>query len=584
MGSSNVPPSRPVDVPRPAYSLTLSSGVVFATSLSVQLIGLIGTIFLVKPLGIGSPIGGNPAGIALIGVAQLFLLIASSVNGVADLRLGSAYTYYLARGKSPLDNTATYLAIRLTTMSSAGLILFVAFPMVVGGSFSTYLVSFGIFLTLPISWSFATVYNQMFIGLGNSLRAQLPSLVEAVVRVPFLFYVSYHVQTVEGITIAYAIGAAASALFTLPAVLPRLTSVRLSELLHLYRYAWPLMGSLLLGYLVTNSVPLIVNGLGPFDLSVFLAANGWRVLVLSLPIAVTTPLFPYIAGLHQRREYETLRQATWQALRYSAMVLVPGVVALVTYRTNFLNIFQNALYAGPGSLPLAILVVGALPLAFSQIIQSSINAIGRQRLELFITSTQVAILGLLVGLFMPPFGVSHLFQRGDGLEVAAAITLVSSSSALVLNTYFMETLIRVHLRPRPMAAITLSAAGSFGALSLVNRTRFFPVSTWYELLVAVAIGFVVYFFILVGVGELTRGDVRRIGSSLGIPWRLREAVARLCWKERPPELGPIDLGRATGLRATELPDTFTGTRELPDIAPLPAREEERPNENGHDRP
>ena len=576
MGTSNAPLSSQDSVPRPAYSLSLSSGVVFAASLSVQLIGLVGSIFLAKHIGI------NTAGQALLGTAQLFLLIGSSVNGVADLRLGSAYTYFLARGKPPRENTATYLAIRLTTMVTAGVLLFVLLPIVVGGSFTSNLLSFGIFLTLPLFWTFSTVYNQMFIGLGNSLRAQFPSLVEALARLPLLIYAAYEMQTVEGITIAYAVGAAASAAFSLPTVLPRLASVRRSELFRLYRYAWPLMASLLLGYVVSNLVPFIVDGLGNAQLSIFLAANGWRILVLSLPAAVTTPLFPYIAGLHQRKEYEQVRQGTWQALRYSAMLLVPGVVALVTYRYNFLNVFQNRAYAAPGNVPLAILVVGALPLAFSQIIQSTINAIGRQRLELYITATQVTVLLVLVALLMPPYGLLHLFSGNEqGLVVASAVILVSSTAALGLNTYFMETLIGVHLRPGPILAITLSAAGSFGSLWLLNHLALFPVSSWYELMSAVIIGFVVYFLLLAVSGELTRADVRRIGVSLGIPWRIREFLARFCRKESAPELAPIDVSRAPGVRTTELPEMFTGTRELPDLAPPPA---DRPLPENHDPP
>ena len=63
------------------------------------------------------------------------------------------------------------------------------------------------------------------------------------------------------------------------------------------------MASLMLNYLVTNMVPIIVNaGLGAGRLTIFLAANGYRVLVLALPLAVTTPLFPYLAGLHRAGE------------------------------------------------------------------------------------------------------------------------------------------------------------------------------------------------------------------------------------------------------------------------------------------
>jgi O-antigen/teichoic acid export membrane protein len=427
-------------------------------------------------------------------------------------------------------------------------------------------------LTLPILWSFSTVYNQMFVGLGNSLKAQYPGLVEAICRLPVLIFVAYQMKSLEGMTIAYAVGAAASAAYSIPALLPRLRSLRRAEAAHLFRFAWPLMGSLMLNYLVTNMVPLIVDaGLGATQLSVFLAANGWRVLVLSLPAAVTTPLFPYLAGLHRQERYETLRTGTWQALRYSAMLLVPGVVALVTYRFAFLNVFANRLYAAPGALPLAILVIGAIPLALSQIIQSSINAIGRQRLELYITSTQVAVLFVAVVILMPPWG---LLPARLGIVAGAIAVLASSVAALMLNTYFMEVLIRVHIHPGSIVRITLSAAGSFASLSELNRAHFFPVHSWDQLLAAVMIGFTVYFLLLAAVGELTAEDVRRIGNQLGLPERLPATLGRLCWRKTTPDLPPVDLTRVPGLRPTELPEPFTGTTELPSFEPLPSSEEE----------
>lgn len=560
-------------IPRPAHSLTLSSGAVFGASLAIQLIGLVGSVFLAKHIGI------TPAGQTLLGTAQLFLLIGSSINGVGDLRLGTAYTYFLARGKPATDNTTTYLVVGMAMDAAACLVLFVIAPMSLGGSSITHGTSqwfdLGLFLTLPIFWSFSGLYNNLYIGLGNSLKAQYPSLVEALARLPVLIYVSYYVHSIEGIAIAYVVGASASMVFSLPALLPQLRAFRWVEAVGMFRFAWPLMGSLFINYVVTNMTPFIVASLSAAQLSIYLAANGWRILVLSIPGAVTTPLFPYLAGLHQRREYEVLRRRTWQALRYSAMLLVPGVVALVTYRYNFLNVFQNRLYAGPGALPLAILVVGALPLALSQIIQSSINAIGRQRLELYITSTQVAVLLLSVAILLPQHGIFPIFWQtvpaklDPGLVAASVAVLLSSFAALGLNTYFMEKLIRVHIRPGPIAAITGSAAGSFGALWLLNHLSFFPVSTWYQLLSAVAIGFVVYFAILAAVGELTRNDVRTIGSSIGLPHRLYETLARVCWKESAPDLAPLDRALATGLRSTELPETFTGTPELPGIDALP---------------
>ena len=229
----------------------------------------------------------------------------------------------------------------------AGLLLFVVAPLSLGGqqliSGNQEVLAFGLFMALPLLWSLSTVYNSMFIGEGNSLKAQYPALVEALARLPFLFYVAYHDFSILGMTLAYVVGAAASALYSLPAVYKRMRRFRRGEAVRLFRFAWPLMASLLINYLVTNSVPLIVGiSLGTKLLSVFLAANGFRILILSIPAAIATPLFPYLAGLHRQQKYEAIRQGTWQALRYSAMLLVPGVVALVTYRYNFLNVFYTS--------------------------------------------------------------------------------------------------------------------------------------------------------------------------------------------------------------------------------------------------
>ncbi len=418
--------------------------------------------------------------------------------------------------------------------------------------------------------------------MGDSLRAQYPSLIEALVRLPILYLIAYYAPAgfvLEGITLAYVAGALSSTLYTIPTVVAQSGRYRWTEAYRLYKFAWPLMASLMLNYLVTNMVPLIVNaGLGAAKLTIFLAANGYRVLVLALPLAVTTPLFPYLAGLHRQEKYESVRRVTWHALRYSAMMLVPGVVALVTYRYQFLNDLANRTYAVQGALPLAILVIGALPLALSQIIQSSINAIGRQRLELYITSTSVAVMVGGILLLMPPWGI---LPAQDGLVAGAVAVLASSVAALSLNTYFMETLIRVHIHPLSIARITASAVGTFAVFSFLNHQNKFPINSAVQLLYAVVVGYIVYLFILAGTGELTADDVRRIGASISIPRRICEVLSRVCWNKASPDLLPIDLTTAPGLRSTEFPETFTGTTEMPSFGPIepPSEDDETKREN-----
>jgi O-antigen/teichoic acid export membrane protein len=571
LGASN--PATPLapavpEVPKQAVSLTLSSGAVFAAQVLTQLIGFIGSLFLYKHIGISNQ------GMFLLGTVQFFLLIGSSINGIGDLRLGTAYTFFLARGKSALENTTVYLVIRMAMVALAGAVIFALAPSVGITTSQLELTSLGIFVALPLLWSFSTVYNSLFIGIGNSVKAQYPSLIEATARMPVLIWAAYYDHSILALTFAYVVGAAASTIYSAPAVIARLRTFRWSEGRKLFRFAWPLMGALVLNYLVTNMIPLLVEvGLGARNLSIFLAANGWRILVLSLPAAVTTPLFPYIAGLHQQEKYQAVREGAWQALRYTSILLVPGVLALVVYRNNFLNIFATKGYAIPGAIPLAILVIGAIPLALSQIIQSTLASIGRQKLELYLTGTQVAVLFVTVFLFLPPWGI---FPASDGLIAASVAVLLSSIAALALNTYFLETLIRVRIQPWSILGITVSAVLAFGAISQLNR--YLPVNTWYQLLGVVLLCFAVYFVVLALVGELSKQDVQRIGGSMSLPPRLLAALSRICWRKESPGLPPVDLSRAPGLqplKGTELPETFTGVRELPDFGAPTAEEEEQ---------
>ncbi len=189
--SSSAPPATSAAIPKAAHSLTLSSGAVFGASLATQLIGFIASIFLYRQIG-----NVSAAGLVLLSTAQLFLLIGSSINGVGDLRLGTAYTYFLARGKPATDNTATYLLVRMMMVGAAGIVLFAIAPVSIGSSRiasgNTQLLALGIFLTLPLLWSFSTVYNSLFIGLGDSVKAQYPSLVESIARLPAIIIVAFY--------------------------------------------------------------------------------------------------------------------------------------------------------------------------------------------------------------------------------------------------------------------------------------------------------------------------------------------------------------------------------------------------------
>lgn len=574
MGGTN--PSAPAPdpaqrLPTPARGVGISSTGVFLISIFIQFIGYISTFFLARNVGV-SPIGQDT-----LGEIQWYLFIASTVNGLGDLRLGAAFIFFVSRGRPSERLAGTYIVLRLALLGVAASILFGLAAPVARTAGMTEVDVYAAFLALTFVWAIPIVYNQLWVAKGDSIRAQFPTLIESIVRTSSLVGVALALGplwggraagttltvhfTLVAIMLAYAVGALASALYAVSSVVRLSGRPAAGEAAVMFRYAAPLMGALVLLYFATNVPQIIVNAaLGFQQFNIFNASNSFRVLVLQIPAAITVPLFPFLAALHVRRKYEEIRQKLWQSLRFTAMVIVPAVIALSVYRINFLNVFYNGLYTttdsiaiGPfvvsGDLTLMILALSAVPLALSQVIGTALSAIGYQKLELYLTSLQVAVLFGFSFLLIPS-GPNTSFFLGvfglPGLFAASISILLSSIAAFGLNTYFMERLLAVRIRWRSIGLIFGSSVASFVAISQFNR--FIPVGRWYVLLAAVAVGFAAYYLVMAFSGELSREDVHQLWGMLGLPYRLGRFLARICWREATPAVAPAPEGAARGLR------------------------------------
>jgi O-antigen/teichoic acid export membrane protein len=595
-------PSAGLERERP---LGISSSMVFLISVLVQGIGFVGNYF------ISHHIGQYNTGLTAIGVSGAYLTIASTINGLADLRIGSAYTYYIARGRKATELTGTYALLRVLMMAGVGAGLFLIAPnlyfvqgawacvssgstvtthvggLVCGPGHSpmltipapTELAVLGLFLIIPLLWTPGTVYSQYWIARGESVRAQLPLFVQSIVQTAGLLVVAFitppPVEALWGFVAAYALGGAASAILSLPTVVRLSRSVSWSEGRKMFVFAWPLMGGLMLAYVWTVAPTFFVLSASALAVTMFLAANGFRILLLGLPAAVSLPLFPHLTNLHVRREYELLRRRTWTALRYTALVVVPAAMAIVVYRAPLLNILfvhSYAVYAAPA---LALFALSAIPAAFSQIILTAFTSVGRQRLDLYLQAVQVVVLLGAAALILPPYG-PYSTTATTGVLVDAGIAILASSLAgLAVNTYFMERVLAVRIQPRPIGAILLSAAASFLAISTLNR--FIDPSRWFILIPAVALGFAVYYLVLSATGELSKQDAVAIFSFVGLPASFGRLAARFAWRKETRDAGEIVEGEPVERSDAHL--DATRKSESGDAAGLPGPAPAPPSED-----
>lgn len=570
--------SKEIPVEKASHSVGLSSGIIFIIATVIQGIGLISTYALAQS------VGWSDAGKVTLGLVQFYLFVSSSINNIGDLRIGAAYTFFVSRGKPASESTGTYLILRVGMVLAGAVMLWLISPILTytgpNGTpipitaNTTELLALGIFLVLPLLWSISTVFTQMTVALGKSIRGQYPLLIESIIRTSCLVYVAQilpHPASVTAaypssemdtaillLTLAYVPGAIASSLFSLRLVLRNYSPFSRKETSTMFRFAWPLMGSLMLTWIASNAVALYIVAVGgTLPYNEFNAANGFRILALGVPTAVIVPLFPSLTSLHARNLIGRLRLQTFEALRYTAMAVVPAALCLAIYRVDFLATLVQPSYA-VAATPLAILAISAIPAGLAMVIGTALNSVRLQRLELYLTSTQVVVLFVASATLGPP--IALLAPYGVNVLMAASLAILASSiSALAVNSYFMERHLRVRIALRPVVSIVVAAGIAFYVISRINLI--ISVHRFYALFGAVILGFTVYAFALSFLGELTQADVRRVGGMVGLPVSVTGPLSRLCWRKTsnfPEPTGPLE----------DDPPMPPGPREPPSGGPL----------------
>jgi O-antigen/teichoic acid export membrane protein len=568
----NPPPAGPSKRRR---SLILDSGAVFVIGIAIQLIAYVPTYILAH--NTGSTFQGQ----VLLGTIQTFLLVATTITNLGDLRIGSAYTFFVSRGQAPGGATTTYLSIRLAMVGLAGIALFLLAPVVrIPEASVPPLIA--IWLVLPILWSTSTVYQNLWTSLGDAARGIFPQLVEAIARAATLTAVALLLATDHAshagaltttltlwwITGAYLAGAVASSLVALPSLVKYRGRFDRRSAARLFRWSWPLMGSMVLLYLSGNLISFVVIGLlHAQQFNVFSAANAFRILILALPSAIAIPLFPHMSSLHKAEAFQAIRSRTWQTLRLTAFLVIPGVIALAIYRVNVINVVYGLNYLG-GATALAILALAAIPASLSQLIATTMTSIGRTRLELYITSLQVVCLVAFSILFIQPPAtiVAFVPSWATGINGAALAVLASSVGAFALNLYFLYTLLGVRVQARSLGWVTVSSAASFFAISRLNDLL--PINRYYQLAAGIILGFLVYLLALAALGELAKDDVDLVVSSMGLPRSLGRLLAKLCWRRTPDPVNPLPPGGARALVPLEA-EWLSEEGALPDRSARP---------------
>jgi O-antigen/teichoic acid export membrane protein len=474
-------------------------------------------------------------------------MISGVISSIGDLRVGTAYTFFIARGASKKELTGAFIVFRFLSfaiVSFAIVGIAIAFNW-----FPGYNEALLLFMLVPVLEIPATVYSSLRIAEGRTAVGQIPGIVEAVVRMSLVVFFALQfsvtgstsigiqanqVKLVTDIAIAYFIGGLASVVVCLPVFRSISLDRFRASLKDMFTFALPLMGAMVLTYVVTMITPFLVKVItGSYEvLTVYSATNAFLILLLFLPSAVCTPLFPELARMHARGETAALKSRTRKAMRYTMMMLAPVVLGVCVFRVDLLNIFYSAAVVSQGQMALIVMAFSAVPITLFRITATALDSVGLQKREFYVSVFQLSVLVVSLVLLLT-------LLNSQWWVVGAAVSLLLSSFAgLVMNAYYLHRNLPISFEVKSALVVLGSAALTFALFSSTFLGYFgihLAVDQVPTLVVVLLAGLILYVGVLAGSGELTKQDVVDLCHTLGLPDSMGQAVQKICWRESRPE-------------------------------------------------
>ncbi len=517
--------------------LSRKSALIVAVNILSGFIGWIGLLAIARLWG-----GFAPTAIGVIGFGMAFI---GMFNVIADLGFSAAHVKRISEGKDLGECIGTYATIKiLLTVIMAALVIggIAIWKYILHNEFfdATRETVIYVFVLYYIFSNLASIALQTFIGRKEIAKREVPMAFEPLVRVPLMILVAF--AGVTGIAmIAPELGIDVITPVTWPAFLSPIQNFIATHavvalamcyaigfgvvflvatgLLRRYpikRYNKELAKSYLVFALpvmllsVTSVIALNVDKvmLGYFwsfkEVGYYFSVQRITILLLAIPTAVGTVLFPTISEYHARNNVAGIKDVTHSAERYISMVAIPLIAFVIIFPEPIINIVLSSAFL-PAASTLAMLAIYVFILSLTRPFSSLIIGINRPDIAAKIgVGICVANIGLNY-LFIPEWGL--LSPLGIyGAVGAATATAMSQLVGFVGLRVAAMRLTGIKLMqtntPRHILAGVVMGIGLYYLNSLV------PLVRWYHLIGFALVGIAVYVCVLFIIHEFKKRDLK----------------------------------------------------------------------------
>ena len=486
--------------------------------------GVLGAVLSTTALVfIAKNMGPSVLGILGFGIATIGML-----SFLSDFGVGSVHVRHMKSSVDQARCIGAYAAIRITLLiifacvTVAGIELWKAGylgsemptdPMLRHAMIDTMYVFLVYYILLGIS----QISTHTFDALDAVAKVHVPAILELVVRVSFIVYISMSVwgTTSNGpalLASAYSAGIITSILLT--ALLMRRYPVKMPDRAILMKYISSLAPVFIVSSIIMIDLYLDKVLVGVFwgerELGLYFAVQRMAVFVGVFSLSVATLILPSVTTYFKRDDVTASWDIVNQAERYVSLIVIPTAAFYLTFGPDILRVFLTDDFVAAVNT-MSVLVVSSTVLALVLPLRSVIIGVGRSGTLFKIGLAGIAIQLVLLLVLVPAdlWGVQMLGLK----RLGAALALLGTSVFYFFTLRYMAWRVGKIL-PYSRSFRHLLAALVMVGVMYVVKWALMPTVDWIALVSLAVVGFVAYTLAVYFLEELNRADYRYFRTML----------------------------------------------------------------------
>lgn len=512
-----MPGQGPVESSGAARLMSPKAALSVASNVLGAVLGTTALVFIAQNMG--------PSALGVIGYAMASIGILSFLS---DFGMGSVHRTHIKHSVDVAKCIGAYAAIRLVLLgifSAVTLVLIelwksgVVDPDLPGNqvALAQLVDSMYIFLVYYVLLGISQIATHTFDALDSMAKVHVPAILELVVRVSFVIYVTTSplADTANGpalLASAYAAGMVASML--LVAMLMRSYPISKPDRYMVMSYIRALIPVFIVSmtFILDMFLDKLVVGYfwGEFELGLYFGVQRMSVFVGVFSLSVATLILPSVTTYFIKRDVAASWEVVNQAERYVSLVVVPTAAFYLMYGSDMIRSFLTDDFT-PAVTTMDLLVISATVLALVLPLRSVIVGVGRQ-VTLFMVNIGGLSIQLVLMLILVPdslLGVEMMGLKGLG---AAAALLVTSVYYFFVLRYMAWRIGKILPNSRSFKHLA-SALVMVGTMYVVDWL-IVPTVDWLALVFLAVLGVLAYGTSAYLMGELDKEDYRNFREML----------------------------------------------------------------------